>query len=70
MSANPPSAHEAALARMSVIFDRAAEQAQIPPDEFRAEICRAMAYTQAQNGESKVNDTPEAFVLSLIKELF
>ena len=70
MSANPPSAHEAALARMSVIFDRAAEQAQIPPDEFRAEICRAMACTQAQNGESEANDTPEAFVLSLIKELF
>ena len=69
MSAIPPSAREAALARMSVILDRAAGQAQIPPDEFRAELRRAMAYAQAQNGANKADDTPEAFVLSLVKNL-
>ena len=71
MSENPTAARDAALDRMSVILDRAAQKEHVSPDVFRAEIKNALACASAQSPTADASDiTPEAFVLSLVRELF
>ncbi len=61
-----PSLHEKALARIADVLDAAAEKEGVSPDELRLAIQEAMRYA-----DGKADDTtPEAFVLSVTKQLF
>ncbi len=55
-------------ARMSALFDRAAQNTGVSPAEFRAAIREAMQYAEPAIDPRDV--MPEAFVLSLIGQLF
>ena len=71
MSVDHFATRDAALARMSDLLDRAAEQENVSPEAFRAEIAKAMEHTHARRGEIAVGDrSAEAFVLSLVQKLF
>ena len=57
--------------RMSEILDAAAKASDVPPDEFRAAIREAMQYADSgSTGSLTADDTPETFVLSLVRRLF
>ena len=61
----------AALARMSELFDRAAEAARVSPKEFRDGIQQAIAYARKTDPKAfPDNLMPEAAVLSLVCQLF
>ncbi len=71
MSVDHTAAHDAALARMAGIFDRAAERENISPAEFRAGLTEAIEYAKSLHSETFSADcTPEAFVLELVSRLF
>lgn len=64
-------ARDAALVRMADILDRAAEQENVSPTEFRAEIAKAISHVRKAHGEAVPADLPaEAFLLSAVMELF
>lgn len=57
--------------RMSEILDAAARASDVPPDEFRAAIREAMQYAhRPTHNQCIIEDSPEAFVLSLVSQLF
>ncbi len=61
----------AAYARMSAVLDRAAESTGVSPEEFRAAIRESMQYADARMKNPGCYDlSPEAFVLSLVGQLF
>ena len=66
-------AHSAALARMASILDHAADREHVSPEEFRSAIAAAIAHA-GQNSPNTAaaedTQTPEAFVLSLVCQLF
>jgi len=63
--------HAAAHNRMSGILDRAAESSGVSPEEFRTAIRESMQYANARMKNPGCYDlSPEAFVLSLIGQLF
>ena len=67
-SSNP---HHAAQTRMSELLDAAAKASDVPPEEFRAAIREAMRYADRTSPDRlTADDTPEAFVLSLVRQLF
>ena len=64
-------ARDAALVRMADILDRAAEQENVSPTEFRAEIAKAISHVRKAHSEAVPADLPaEAFLLSAVMELF
>lgn len=60
--------YRAALRRCTGILDMAAEKEHVSPDEFRAAIHEAITHTNV--GLQAGDLTAEAFLLSLITELF
>ncbi len=63
--------HAAIHTRISGILDRAAENTGVSPEEFRAAIRESMQYANARMKNPCCYDlSPEAFVLSMIGQLF
>ena len=60
--------YRAAICTCARILDAAAEKEHVPPDEFRAAIREAI--TQAQTSRYGKDPSAEAFLLSLVAELF
>ncbi len=63
---SPAVFREKALDRMSDIFDAAAEAEGVSPEEFRQAMIDAMRYSDLPDDGT----SPEAFVLSVIAQLF
>ena len=62
-------ADDAVLARISALLDRAAQQSGVSPEQFRNGIREAIGYARRTN-ENTEDTAPEAFVLSLVRQLF